>query len=87
METAREYNKYKKAIISIALEFIGMDEKTFTLTQEEISRNNFDIMRRAKQDEETVRLRIEKPEETKYDRDEIKNIVCEQYTMLGELQK
>ena len=87
VESAREYRSYMQSVISIALEFISMDEESFKLSREEVSRNHPEVMQKVRQDEETVRIRLDKPEETKLSKDEIKNIILEQHTMEGELHK
>ena len=87
VESAREYRSFMQSVISIALEFISMDEESFELSREEVSRNHPEVMQKVRQDEETVRIRLDKPEETKMGKDQIKNIILEQHTMEGELQK
>ena len=69
VESAREYRSFMQSVISIALEFISMDEESFELSREEVSRNHPEVMQKVRQDEETVRIRLDKPEETKMSKD------------------
>lgn len=72
--------------MSIAIEFIGIDEQSFDLSSEEMSRKP-GTAERLKQIESNVRNKVDKRPATTMTHDEIKRLMLEKIQMEGELKK
>ena len=85
-DAAKQYKNFHSATLSIAIEFIGIDEQSFDLSSEEMSRKP-GTAERLKQIESNVRNKVDKRPATTMTHDEIKRLMLEKIQMEGDIMK
>ena len=81
-----EYQKVMVMSMQLAARFLKVDDQCFENSFKEAQKNQ-DLFKRLREDEENVRLLVDKPRECELTRDQVKDIIIQQTKMEGKLDR